>query len=62
MDLFKFTFRESVVALLACIAVVLFCSEADNWVAFAISKGVAVVLGFAAWLISRTIKTNDDNC
>lgn len=60
MELFKFTFRESLVALLACVAVVLFCSEADSLTALFVSKGIALVLGVAAWLLGRKIHLEED--
>ena len=56
MEELKFSFKETFVALLACVATMLFCSEADTLEALAWSKGIAVLLGVVCWRVGRKLK------
>ena len=55
MDMMRFGKKESLVALLGCLAVRLWCSECESWLAFAWSKGLAALLGIVCWLLGRKL-------
>lgn len=55
MDMMRFGKKESLVALLGCLAVLLWCSECESWLAFAWSKGLAALLGIVCWLLGRKL-------